>query len=420
MAKFFTERPIFATVVALAISITGLFFAVTLPVDRYPNITPPQVSVTAMYPGADAEVVANTVAEVIEKNIAGVENVNSVSSSSNANGFYMMGVQFLPGTDSDMAAIRVQNAVAGAEAALPDTVRSIGVITKKSAGDMALVVSISSPHGTYDSTFLKNYFSMNYLDELKAIPGVGTIQEFGSDFAMRIWIDPAKMSQYKLTAPEIIGAIKSQNQQVAAGSIGTSPTDMKQSFQYIVTIKGRLTTEEEFGNIVVRANPDGSLIHLKDVAKVELDARNHDFIATDGNHHVTALAFSLADDANAIETIGKIKEKIEEDSHTFPEDMTYSVVLDNTEFIYASLKEVRNTFIEALCIVAMIVFLFLQNWRSTLIPMIAVPVSLLGTFISFAILGFTINTLTLFAMVLAIGLVIDLSLIHISEPTRPY
>lgn len=407
MAKFFTERPIFATVVALAISIIGLFFAVTLPVDRYPNITPPQVSVTAMYPGADAEVVANTVAEVIEKNIAGVENVNSVSSSSNANGFYMMGVQFLPGTDSDMAAIRVQNAVAGAEAALPDTVRSIGVITKKSAGDMALVVSISSPHGTYDSTFLKNYFSMNYLDELKAIPGVGTIQEFGSDFAMRIWIDPAKMSQYKLTAPEIIGAIKSQNQQVAAGSIGTSPTDMKQSFQYIVTIKGRLTTEEEFGNIVVRANPDGSLIHLKDVAKVELDARNHDFIATDGNHHVTALAFSLADDANAIETIGKIKEKIEEDSHTFPEDMTYSVVLDNTEFIYASLKEVRNTFIEALCIVAMIVFLFLQNWRSTLIPMIAVPVSLLGTFISFAILGFTINTLTLFAMVLAIGLVID-------------
>lgn len=407
MAKFFTERPIFAIVVALAISIVGLFFAMTLPVDRYPNITPPQVSVTAAYPGADAEVVADTVAEVIEKNIAGIENFNSISSSSNSNGLYMLRVQFLPGTDSDMAAIRVQNAVAGTEAALPDTVRAIGVTTRKSAGDMALVVSLISPNGTYDSTFLKNYFSMNYLDELKSIPGVGTIQEFGSDFAMRIWLDPSKMAGYNLTAPEIIGAVKSQNQQVAAGSIGTPPADTNQSFQYIVSVKGRLTTADEFGNIVVRTNPDGSLIHLKDVAKIELDARNYDFIATDGKNNVSALAFSLADDANAIETIGQLKAKIEEDSHSFPEDMTYAVTLDNTEFIYASLKEVRNTFIEALCIVALIVFFFLQNWRSTIIPMIAVPVSLLGTFISFAILGFTINTLTLFAMVLAIGLVVD-------------
>ena len=407
MANFFIKRPIFAIVVALVISIAGLICIFTLPMDRYPKITPPQVSVRATYSGADAEVVAQTVAEVIEKNAVSVEGFESMSSSSNSNGSYVLTVQFLTGTDSDMATVRTQNAVTASDASLPDTVRNIGVTTKKSSGDMALVVSFYSPNGTYDKNFLKNYFSMNYLDELKTIKGVGTVQEFGSDYAMRIWMDPTKMAQNNITASEIISAVTNQNQQIAAGNIGAAPVTKDQPFQYVVTAKGRPVTAEEFGNIILRTNKDGSLLHLKDVARTELDARNYDFISRAGNYETSAVAFSLTDDANAVETIGAIKAKLAEDAKTFPDDMKYVINMDNTDFIYASIKEVLHTFVEALIIVAIIVYIFLQNWRSTLIPMIAVPVSLLGTFASFKVLGFTINTLTLFAMVLAIGLVVD-------------
>lgn len=407
MANFFIKRPIFAIVVALVISIAGLICIFTLPMDRYPKITPPQVSVRATYSGADAEVVAQTVAEVIEKNAVSVEGFESMSSSSNSNGSYVLTVQFLTGTDSDMATVRTQNAVTASDASLPDTVRNIGVTTQKSSGDMALVVSFYSPNGTYDKNFLKNYFSMNYLDELKTIKGVGTVQEFGSDYAMRIWMDPTKMAQNNITASEIISAVTNQNQQIAAGNIGAAPVTKDQPFQYVVTAKGRLVTAEEFGNIILRTNKDGSLLHLKDVAWTELDARNYDFISRAGNYETSAVAFSLTDDANAVETIGAIKAKLAEDAKTFPDDMKYVINMDNTDFIYASIKEVLHTFVEALIIVAIIVYIFLQNWRSTLIPMIAVPVSLLGTFASFKVLGFTINTLTLFAMVLAIGLVVD-------------
>lgn len=407
MAQFFIKRPIFAIVVALVISIAGALCIFTLPVDRYPKITPPQVSVRATYPGADSEVVAQTVAEVIEKNVVGVEGFDNMSSTSNSNGSYSLTVQFLTGTDSDMATVRVQNGVTASEAGLPDTVRSIGVTTKKSSGDMALVVSLTSPNGTYDDTFLKNYFSMNYLDELKSIPGVGTVMEFGSDFAMRIWLNPSKMARNHVTAAEVVSAVAAQNRQVAAGNVGTAPVSRDQSFQYVVTVQGRLVTEDEFGNIALRTNSDGSVLRLKDVARVQLDARNYNFIARSGDHESAAVAFSLTDDANAIDTIGKIKAKLAEDAKSFPDDMTYTISSDNTDFIYASIGEVLHTFVEALIIVAIIVYVFLQNWRSTVIPMIAVPVSLFGTFASFEILGFTINTLTLFAMVLAIGLVVD-------------
>lgn len=407
MANFFIKRPIFAIVVALVISIAGLICIFTLPMDRYPKITPPQVSVRATYSGSDAEVVAQTVAEVIEKNAVSVEGFESMSSSSNSNGSYVLTVQFLTGTDSDMATVRTQNAVTASDASLPDTVRNIGVTTKKSSGDMALVVSFYSPNGTYDKNFLKNYFSMNYLDELKTIKGVGTVQEFGSDYAMRIWMDPTKMAQNNITASEVISAVTNQNQQIAAGNIGAAPVTKDQPFQYVVTAKGRLVTAEEFGNIILRTNKDGSLLHLKDVARTELDAKNFDFISRAGDYETSAVAFSLTDDANAVETIGAIKAKLAEDAKSFPDDMKYVINMDNTDFIYASIKEVLHTFVEALIIVAIIVYIFLQNWRSTLIPMIAVPVSLLGTFASFKVLGFTINTLTLFAMVLAIGLVVD-------------
>lgn len=407
MSKFFINRPIFAIVVALVISIAGLLCMTTLPVDQYPQITPPQVRVSATYPGADSEVVGQTVAQVIEQQVVGVENFDNMSSTSNSNGSYSLTVQFKSGSDADMDAVRVQNAVSQANASLPDTVKALGVTTQKSTGSMALVVNLSSPNGTYDSTFLKNYFSMNYLDELKNIKGVGNVMEFGSDYAMRIWLDPAKMARNSITAAEVISAVSAQNQQVAAGNIGAPPEGNNQSFQYTITVEGRLKTADQFGDIVIRTNSDGTMLRLKDVARVDLAAKDYNFIGRGDGKGSAGIAFSLTNDANAMETVSAIKTKLEEDSKTFPQDMAYNVVIDNTDFIKASIEEVAHTFVEALLLVALIVFIFLQNWRATLIPMIAVPVSLLGTFASFSVLGFTINTLTLFAMVLAIGLVVD-------------
>lgn len=407
MSKFFIERPIFSIVVALVISIAGLMAMMTLPVDRYPKITPPQVSVIATYPGADSQVVNDTVAEVIEKQVVSVEGFDNMSSTSNSNGSYSLDVQFKSGVDSDMASVRVQNAVSQAQASLPDTVKTIGVTTHKSSGDLALVVTLTSPNGTYDDTFLKNYFSINYLDQLKTIKGVGTVNEWGSDYAMRVWLDPTKMSKNNITTSEVVSAISTQNSQVAAGIVGSAPSTSDTALQYIVNAQGRLITPDEFGDIVLRTNSDGSLLKLKDVARIDLDKKSYDFITRQGNRPSAAFGFSLTDDANAVQTIGAIKAKLAEDAKSFPEDMTYTINVDNTDFINASIKEVVETFFEALLLVAIIVYIFLQSWESTLIPMIAVPVSLLGTFAAFEVLGFTINTLTLFAMVLAIGLVVD-------------
>lgn len=407
MSKFFIERPIFAIVMAIVISIAGVLCMFTLPVDRYPHITPPQVSVNATYYGADSQVVNDTVAEVIEKQVVSVEGFDNMSSTSNSNGSYSLNVQFKSGVDDDMATVRVQNAVSQATAGLPDSVKTLGVTTQKSSGDMALVISLQSPNNTYDAAFLKNYFSINYLDELKTIPGVGNITEWGSDYAMRVWLDPMKMTKNNITTSEIVNAIATQNQQIAGGIIGTAPVAQGTALQYIVNAEGRLKTPEQFGEIVLRTNADGSLLKLKDVSRIVLDQRSYDFITRSGNHASSALGISLTSDANAVQTLTQIKEKLAQDAKSFPEDMTYAINMDNTDFINASINEVMHTFFEALVLVAIIVYIFLQNWRSTLIPMIAVPVSLLGTIASFEVLGFTINTLTLFAMVLAIGLVVD-------------
>lgn len=407
MSKFFIERPIFAIVMAIVISIAGVLCMFTLPVDRYPHITPPQVSVHATYYGADSQVVNDTVAEVIEKQVVSVEGFDNMSSTSNSNGSYSLTVQFKSGVDDDMATVRVQNAVSQATAGLPDSVKTLGVTTQKSSGDIALVISLQSPNNTYDAAFLKNYFSINYLDELKTIPGVGTVTEWGSDYAMRVWLDPMKMTKNNITTPEVVSAISTQNQQIAGGIIGTAPVTEGTALQYIVNAEGRLKTPEQFGDIVLRTNEDGSLLKLKDVSRIVLDQRSYDFIARSGTHPSSAIGISLTSDANAVQTLTQIKQKLAEDAKSFPEDMTYTINTDNTDFINASINEVMHTFFEALLLVAIIVYIFLQNWRSTLIPMIAVPVSLLGTIASFEVLGFTINTLTLFAMVLAIGLVVD-------------
>ncbi|WP_288301850.1 efflux RND transporter permease subunit [uncultured Veillonella sp.] len=407
MSKFFISRPIFAIVISLIITLVGLLAMFTLPVARYPQITPPQVRVSAAYTGASAQVVSDTVASVIESQIIGVQNMDYMVSTSTSNGTYSLTVQFDQGTDADMDTVNTQNRVQRALAQLPTEVQTLGVTTTKSTGDMALVFSLKSPNGTYDQTFLKNYASNYMMDEIKSVNGVGSVQEFGSDFAMRIWLDPAKMSQLGVTVTDVTSAIQAQNKQAAAGTIGAEPTPVEQQRTMPITVQGRLISPTEFGDIIVKKDVNGNLLHLKDIAKINLGSKDYSITAKSDGKPVAVFAVSLTNDANAIKTIGAIKEILEEQAKSLPPDMEYSVIVDNTMFVSASIEEVIHTFIEALILVALIVYIFLQSWRSTIIPMIAVPVSLLGTFAAFEVLDFTINTLTLFAMVLAIGLVVD-------------
>ena len=407
MSKFFISRPIFAIVISLIITLVGLLAMFTLPVARYPQITPPQVRVSAAYTGASAQVVSDTVASVIESQIIGVQNMDYMVSTSTSNGTYSLTVQFDQGTDADMDTVNTQNRVQRALAQLPTEVQTLGVTTTKSTGDMALVFSLKSPNGTYDQTFLKNYASNYMMDEIKSVNGVGSVQEFGSDFAMRIWLDPAKMSQLGVTVTDVTSAIQAQNKQAAAGTIGADPTPIEQQRTMPITVQGRLISPTEFGNIIVKKGVNGNLLHLKDIAKINLGSKDYSITAKSDGKPVAVFAVSLTNDANAIKTIGAIKKILEEQAKSLPPDMEYSVIVDNTMFVSASIEEVIHTFIEALILVALIVYIFLQSWRSTIIPMIAVPVSLLGTFAAFEVLDFTINTLTLFAMVLAIGLVVD-------------
>lgn len=407
MSKLFINRPIFAIVIAIIITLLGMVAITSLPIARYPNITPPQVQVRATYTGASAEVISTTVASVIEQQIMGVQDMDYMVSTSSNSGSYSLTVQYNQGTDPDMDTVNTQNRVARAEPSLPTSVRTLGVTTTKSAGGMDFIFALSSPNETYDMTFLKNYGTNFMLDAIKSVNGVGTVTEFGADYAMRLWLNPQKMYTYGVTMTDVTNAISAQNIQAAAGAIGATPIPSEQQFQYSVNVKGRLITPEEFGNIVVKKDSNNNLLRIKDIATIQMGANNYGFNTETFGKPVAGFAISLTTDANALQTIGAVKALIEEQSKSFPSDMTYKVVVDNTEFVTASIEEVLQTFFEALLIVSIIVFIFLGSWRSTIIPMIAVPVSLLGTFASFVVLGFTINTLTLFAMVLAIGLVVD-------------
>ena len=406
MSKFFINRPIFAIVIAIVITLVGLISMMNLPVARYPQISPPTVQVNTAYTGATAQVVNDTVASVIETQIVGVQDMDYMTSNSSSNGSYSLTVQFNQGTDADMDAVNTQNRVQAALAQLPSEVQAVGVTTTKSSGDMALIFSLSSPNGTYDATFLKNYGTNYMMDTIKSIKGVGSVQEFGSDYSMRIWLDPAKMQKLGVTISEVTAAIKGQNLQAAAGTVGKNPTNGEQAFQYPIKIDGRLVTPEQFGNIAIKST-NGKVLHLKDVSRIQIGAEGYDFIAKSAHKEVAGFAISLQNDANALETIANVKKVLDEQSKSFPPDMQYNVVVDNTKFVSASINEVEHTFVEALLLVLVVVYVFLQSWRSTIIPMIAVPVSLLGTFGAFVLLDFSINTLTLFAMVLAIGLVVD-------------
>ena len=421
MSKFFINRPIFAIVIAIMITLAGLISMVNLPIARYPQISPPSVQVSTAYTGATAQVVNDTVASVIETQIVGVQDLDFMTSTSSSNGTYSLSLQFNQGSDADMDTVNTQNRVQAALAQLPSEVQQVGVTTTKSSGDMAYIFSLNSPNGTFDSTFLKNYGTNYLMDAIKGVKGVGSVQEFGSDYAMRIWLDPSKMQKLGVTLSEVTAAIKSQNVQAAAGTVGKNPTNGEQAFQYPIKIDGRLVTEQQFGNIIIK-NSNGTVLHLKDIARIDVGAKGYDFTPKasyrDNNapsgeilfveHRPTAgFAVSLQNDANALETIANVQKILAEQSKSFPQDLEYHEVVDNTKFVRASINEVEHTFFEALVLVLIVVYVFLQSWRSTLIPMIAVPVSLLGTFGAFVLLDFSINTLTLFAMVLAIGLVVD-------------
>ncbi|MDU4960603.1 MAG: multidrug efflux RND transporter permease subunit [Sporomusaceae bacterium] len=407
MAKFFIHRPVFAIVLSILITLAGLISAVNLPIAQYPQITPPTISVRAAYPGANSEVIDQTVAQIIEQQVNGVDNMVSMSSTSSDSGAYSLNVKFELGTDPDLASVQVQNRIAQANSSLPQAVLNSGVTTKKSAQDMAMVFTLTSENGQYDSNFLKNYGSIYIVEDLKRVKGVGDVMEFGSDFSMRIWLRPDKMAQLGITASEVASAINKQNVQAPAGTIGQMPSPQEQEFQYSARVKGRLTEAEEFENIIIRSQPDGSFVRLKDIATVALGSKDYNVQAYMNGAQSAGFAIQLSSDANALDTIGNVKQVIEDAAKRFPPGMSYSVIVDNTKFVRESLTEVAKTFAEALLLVLIVVFLFLQSWRATLIPMLAVPVSLVGTFGAFILLDFSINTLTMFAMVLAIGLVVD-------------
>jgi HAE1 family hydrophobic/amphiphilic exporter-1 len=407
VAKFFIERPIFAIVVSLMMVIIGTLAAFNLPIAQYPQIQPPTVSVSTSYVGASADVVNQTVAQVIEQNVNGTEGMDYMSSTSDDSGRYSLSVTFLSDVDGDIAAVKTQNNAGQANASLPSAVQQAGVTTKKSSSDMAYMVTVYSPNGTYDETFIKNYLDIYLMDEIKRVSGVGDVMIFGPDFSMRIWLNPAKMAELGITIAEVSAAINEQNIQAPAGTVGAQPAPDKQEFQYTGKVKGRLETPEEFGNIIVRANPNGSFVRVKDIARIETGAKTTNITSQSQHRNAVGFGVQLTSDANALNTVDQVKVIIEKAKESLPPDLVVEEIVDNTEYVRESISEVAHTFFEALLLVLLVVFLFLQSWRATLIPMLAIPVSLVATFAAFVVLDFSINTLTLFAMVLAIGLVVD-------------
>ena len=419
MSRFFINRPIFASVISIIIVIAGLMAARALPIAQYPEITPPTVVITASYPGASAETLAKTVAAPIEEQLSGVENLLYFNSTASSNGSLTITASFEVGTNVDMATVNVNNRVKIAEPRLPDVVRQFGVTVQKRSNDILMVTTLTSPDASRTPLFLSNYALVNVLDDLKRIPGVGDAQIFGAlDYSIRLWLKPDRMAQLGVTATDIANAIGAQNRQNAAGKIGQEPAPAGQQLVYTVTAKGRLSSPEEFGNIVVRAAGPGGVLRVKDVARVELGAQNYDASTTLLGKPVVGVGIFLQSGANALEVAAKVRTRMDELKQKFPTGVDYVVPFDTTKFVQASIEEVVRTLGEAILLVAVVVFVFLQNWRATLIPLIAVPVSLIGTFAGLWMFGFSINTLTLFAMVLAIGIVVDDAIVVLENVER--
>ncbi len=418
LSKFFIDRPIFATVLAIIMVLVGLVTVKTLPVAQYPDITPPTVMVSAAYPGADAETVAKTVAEPIEEQLNGVEGMMYMSSNS-GDGQYSLTVTFENGTDLDEAAVKVQNRISLAESQLPTAVKEQGVSVTSESSNIILFIAIEGDSDRYSALYLTNYAKLNIIDELSRINGVGGAGAFGAgEYSMRIWLDPDKMHIRGLTVSDVTEMIRSQNLEVSAGSVGTPPVKEDVQMQYTLTAKGQLQTAEEFGNIVLRSNPDGSILHLKDVARIELGSENYSGIAHVSGHGAGLIGIQQLPGANALEVAKAVKDKMEELANYFPEGVTYRVILDTTDFVTASIDEVLVTFVETTLIVMIVILIFLQSWRAVIIPMIAIPVSLIATFAVMKLLGFSLNTLTLFGLVLAIAIVVDDAIVVVEDCAR--
>ena len=418
-SKFFIERPIFASVISIIIVLGGLAAMRALPVEQYPQITPAVVSVTAFYPGATPEVISQTVAAPIEQQVNGVENMIYMQSGSASNGQMNLNVYFDIGVDPDQATIDVNNRVSAAMAQLPEEVKKQGVTVRKKSTSILQVITLQSPNGSFDTTYLSNYALLNIIDELKRIPGVGDTSLFGgTDYAMRIWLRPDRLAQLQLTPSDVIGAIREQNTQFAAGKIGSQPTSTPTDFTYTVQTKGRLDDVKEFENIIIRAMPDGSKIRVRDVARVELGGKDYDVLARANGKPAIGIATYLQPGANAVAVADQVRATMERLQGRFPQDVEYQIPYDTTEFVKISIEEVVHTLLEAIVLVFVVVYLFLQNFRATLIPCIAVPVSLIGTFAGMLMLGFSINLLTLFGMVLAIGIVVDDAIVVLENVER--
>jgi len=419
-SKFFIDRPIFAFVISIIIVLAGLAAMRSLPISQYPEISPPVVQVTAVYPGASADVLSETVAAPIENAITGVEGMMYMSSTSSSAGSVTISVTFEIGTDIDQATVNVSNRVKQVEARLPEQTVRQGVQVQKASSSFLQIHAFYSSDGSRSSLWTSNYVTLNILDKVKRIKGTTGIKVFGAkDYAMRIWLRPDVMSQLKVTVPEVAAAVGSQNSQYAAGKIGATPTlSSPQELVYNVTAQGRLTDVSEFEDIIIRSNPDGSSLRLKDIARVELGSKDYNFKGTFNGHEAVLLGVFLAPGANAIEVAKNVTNLIDEAKESFPMGLEHTTSFDTTKFVEVSIKEVLKTLAEAMLLVFLVVYLFLQNWRATLIPILAVPVSLLGTFAGMYMLGYSINTLTLFGMVLSIGIVVDDAIVVLENVER--
>lgn len=419
MVKFFINRPIFATVLALILVVAGLVTLRVLPVAQYPEITPPTVQVSAFYPGANAETVAQTVGLPIEQQVNGVDGMLYMSSNSSSSGAYSLTVTFAVGTDIDMATVMVQNRVSIAQSSLPEPVIVQGITTQKRSSNIVMLLTLSSKDSVYDGLYLSNYASLNLTDQLARLPGIGSVSVMGAgNYSMRIWLDPEAMRIRSLTPELVYQAISTQSRQVSAGYVGQPIAKSDNPYQYTLMVSGRLTSATEFGNIILRTGPGGEILRLHDVARVELGSSSYNVVSRLNGQETAAIAIYQLPGSNSLDVSKVVRARMAELAPTFPAQVNYEVTLDTTEVIDASIQEVLVTFLETTLLVVLVIFLFLQNLRAVIIPFITIPVSLIGTMAVMAALGFSINTLTLFGLILAIAVVVDDAIVVVENSTR--
>ena len=418
-SHIFIERPIFSAVLSVLVLIVGGLAFVSLPTSQFPDVAPPTIEVVATYPGANAKTLSTTIAGPLEKEINGVEDMLYMTSQSSADGRVILQVTFKLGTDLDKAQVQVQNRVAIAEPRLPESVRRLGITTKKVSPDMLMVINLYSPRETYDQTYMGNYAVLQIKDELARISGVGDVQMFGAaEYAMRIWLDPDKIAALDLNASEVVAAIRAQNVQVAGGTLNASPTTNQTAFEVNIETQAKLVSPEQFENVIIKAGDNGRIVRLKDVARAELGAQNYTTRGYLGAQRSVAMTVFQQPGANALETAGEIQLKMEEISKRFPEDLEYKIAYNPTKFIQKSIDQVYHTIFEAVLLVIFVILLFLQSWRAAIIPILAIPISLIGTFAAMQALGFSLNNLTLFGLVLAIGIVVDDAIVVVENMER--